>query len=458
MLKPPALEKIAERQIMVEPTEKAHRYARMRVLAYFAALAAVLNGAVFWARRVGLMQPDTYWHEYQSRHFAALRQPGEMGPYLELLRFGSTLHDVEPWVWLITKGVKELVWLVVLLLLFLHLREVRLPRVMALHYIGFFTLTATSALMAVLSGLWLALFAGARATASWVLGAAAAHLADAQACRHFARAFVWVLALQAVLIPFEVWHGLTIYFMYVGDYTFARPVGTFNVPASLGAFAVVTWAMAMCWGQYGLRGKFVICAGTAAILVANASATAWVACFAAIVGTAYLRMRKAHRVALLLVAAPLFLTMWFALPKITGRADLHDSLWGRIQPVEVYAKRELSVTEAAFGHRFGAGTNAYASLSDAQTHATTAGDHPVGDSLPAALFWQVGVVGTSLIYSLMLIAVWRSPGSRLVAFAILASSATINVTEHFPLNLALGMWLANSARPVNGLLSETSKH
>ncbi len=426
----------------------------MRFIAYFAAVATLLNGVVFWARRVGLLQPDVYWHAYHTRFIRSISQAGEMGPYFEMLRFGSTLHEVDLWVWLATKGIKELVWLTVLILLLLNLRHVRLPRLMALSYLGVFALTALSALTAWLAGFWVAILAGWRATASWVLGAAGAALADASACRHFTRAFVWVLAVQLILIPFEIQRGLMIYFMFIGDEYVARPVGTFNVPTSLGAFTVVTWAMAMCWGQYTRRSQLFVSAVAAAILIANASATGWAAAAVASVGTAYLCMRRKYRIAILLVAAPLAIAGWLALPEITGRDEIHDSLWGRIYPVEVYAKREVSLTEAAFGHRFGAGSNAYASLSGTPTQATTPGDHPVGDSMPAALFWQVGGVGVMLCYGLMLMAIWRSPQSRPVGIAMLVSSITLNIPEHFPLNLVLGLWLANAARAEHARTSD----
>ncbi|MGQ0801660.1 MAG: hypothetical protein ACT4NL_16300 [Pseudomarimonas sp.] len=423
----------------------------MRFIACFAAVATLLNGVVFWARRVGWLQPEVYWHAYQTRFFRSISQTGEMGPYFEMLRFGSTLHEVDRWLWLATKGIKELVWLAVLVLLLLNLRHMRLPRLLALSYLGVFVLTALSAVTAWLGGFWLAILAGCRATASWVLGAAGAALADASACRHVTRAFVWVLAVQLVLIPFEIQRGLMIYFVIIGDEYVARPVGTFNVPTSLGAFTVVTWAMAMCWGQYTRRSLILISAGAAAILIASASATGWAAAAIAAIGTAYLCMRKHHRVAILLAAAPLAIAGWLALPEVTGREDIHDSLWGRIYPVEVYAKRNVSLTEAAFGHRFGAGSNAYATLSGTPTQATTPGDHPVGDSMPAALFWQVGGVGVVLCYGLMLLAIWRSPQSRPVGIAMLVSSITLNLPEHFPLNLVLGLWLANAARAEHDL-------
>ncbi len=415
-------------------------------LIVLAAIASVLQGLVFWTRRVGLLQPETYWHTYWQKLAEAINHPGEHESFAAVLKFGSTLHHTEGWLWVLTKGLKELVWLGIMVLIVLQLRHLRLPRSMAVALGGLFALTAISALAALIAGRWIAVFAGVRSSLSWVLAAAGARLADPMVCRQFARAFVWVLVLQAVLVPFEMHYGLTMFWMDLGGHTFARPVGTFNLPTSLGAFTVITWAMAVSWGQYRGRDVVLITALTAFVLVANASATAWVAWALAIGGSIYFRFGRRVRITLLLASLPMLIAGWLALPHITGRYDVHDSLWGRIYPVQVYAQRNLSTVQTLFGYRFGVGANAYATLTGAETHSTVVGAQPVGDSTPAAMFWQVGVLGVAFGYALILIALLRAPRSRPLGFALLVSSLTLNVTEHFPLNLILGVWLANSAR------------
>jgi hypothetical protein len=128
---------------------------------------------------------------------------------------------------------------------------------------------------------------------------------------------------------------------------------------------------------------------------------------------------------------------------VTGRFDVHDSLWGRIAPVEQYAERHLSMRQILFGTGFGLGTNAVGRLRG-RDFSDAIPDRPVGDSTPAALLWQVGLVGAACAYALLACGLLFDPTSRAIGITIAVSSIALNIGELFPVNLILGLWLANA--------------
>ena len=97
------------------------------------------------------------------------------------------------------------------------------------------------------------------------------------------------------------------------------------------------------------------------------------------------RLSERSRVALMVSAIPIGLLLWQGLPSLTGRGDVHDSLWGRIRPVHEYAAANLSPTEIAFGHGFGLGTNALWTVARPEEAPREAvSSHPIGFSLVTA--------------------------------------------------------------------------
>jgi hypothetical protein len=178
-------------------------------------------------------------------------------------------------------------------------------------------------------------------------------------------------------------------------------------------------------------------------LVPNASATAWGALFVMASAALYSRARARLRPYLLAAILPAMLAAWFSLPIVTGRFDIHDSLWGRIAPVQQYAERHLDMRQMLFGVGFGLGTNAVGSRYG-RDFSSAIPDRPVGDSTPAALLWQVGLLGMVCAYALVAIGLLADPASRAIGIAIAVSSIALNIGELFPVNLILGIWLANA--------------
>ena len=409
-------------------------------------VAAVLSGSVFWARRVGLLDPETYWHPYQALLRAAKDAPGDFDMYFEIMRFGGLVHELDGALWL-TKLGKEAVWLALVLLALTQVARVRQVWAFTGIYIGLFALSGASAVGALFQGRWVDVLAGGRVFGSWVLGATGAPIASKDVLRALAVVCVGTLVVQGLLAPLEVWRGLTMYSLVLFGTAIPRIVGTFNLPISLGTFAVVTWAVALCWGSFSKRTFSWLTGLVLAVLLFNGSATAWVAFGAAAAARFRWLLGERSRVALIVSAIPIGLLLWVGLPSLTGRGGIHDSLWGRIRPVHEYAAANLFPTEIAFGHGFGLGTNALwtvATPEEARREAASA--HPVGDSMPAALFWQVGVVGLVLAYAACGVALQMNPSAQPIGFALVTASLAVNITELFPVNVILGLWLARAAR------------
>ena len=409
-------------------------------------LAVVLSGSVFWARRVGLLESEKYWYPYRAMVRAAKDRVGDFDVYFEIMRFGASVHDLDGALWL-TKLGKEAVWLALVLLALTQVARVRHVWAFTGIYLGLFALSGASAVGALLHGRWVEVLAGGRVFGSWILGASGAPIASKDVLRALAVVCVCTLVVQGMLAPFEVWRGLTIYSLELFGTAIPRIVGTFNLPISLGTFAVVTWAVALCWGSFSEKAFTWLTGLVLVLLVLNGSATAWVAFGATAAARLRGRLRERSRVALMASALPIGLLLWVALPGLTGREDIHDSLWGRIRPVHEYAAANLSPAEIAFGHGFGLGTNALSTVArPEEAPGATASAHPVGDSMPATLFWQVGLVGLVLAYAACGVALQLNPSAQPIGVALVTASLAVNITELFPVNVILGLWLARAAR------------
>lgn len=416
----------------------------------FVGVAALLGGSVFWLRRVGWLQADIYWFSNAQLVAHAPASSERLALYWHVMEHHASMHRIEGW-WYLTKFAKEGVLAAFLGLGLLTLLRLRLPRSFQWTYAGLFLLGGISAVAAALAAQWMALAGGVRSFASWLIGRGATAWIDDALLQRLARVLAWVLLAQLPLIALELMLGTQNYTLIFFGYDINRVVGSFNLPISLGAFAVTTWAAACCWGDYSRRALSLMTAGLLLLLLFNASATAWIAFVVAALPLSLPKLASRWRMALLALALPVALAGWLALPALTGRADVHDSLWGRIAPVQAYAAERLTTREILFGTGFGLGTNAVG-RADTQLrrdpHALP--DKPVGDSTPAALFWQVGLVGMMLAYALFALALRADARARPLGVALLLCSLGVNITELFPVNLLLGFWLANAMRTKDG--------
>jgi hypothetical protein len=405
-------------------------------------IATMLSGSVYWLRRVGLLQPRLYWISNEQ----LVRRSGwpEDSPeaYALVIRHHDSLHELSGWL-LLTKHFRELVLVAFALLALSQLTKWRPRGAAGGASIGLILLAGLSALATAAAGHWFALLAGIRSFLAWLIGLLASSLVDEALRRRLARVCAWTLVGQGLLVSVELMHGLPTYSIVLFGQQVVRVVGSFNLPASLGAFVVVAWAAALCWGGYPKRTVRGLGVLMVVLLVPNASATAWGALFVMASAALYSRARARWRPYLLAAILPAMLAAWFSLPIVTGRFDIHDSLWGRIAPVQQYAERHLDMQQALFGVGFGLGTNAVGSR-HGRDFSNAIPDRPVGDSTPAALLWQVGLVGMLCAYALLAMGLLADPASRALGIAIAVSSVALNIGELFPVNLILGIWLANA--------------
>ncbi|MFT3807501.1 hypothetical protein [Arenimonas sp.] len=409
-------------------------------------IASLLGGSVFWLRRVGWLQTDEYWFDNAQLAARAPATEDPFGVYWFVMQHHASLHRIEGW-WTLTKLAKEFLLLAFLLLALVSILRARPPRAFAWAYAGAFLLGLVSAIASAAGAQWLALVAGARGFASWVIAWGSMAWLDESLLRRLARVCAWTLFAQMPLVAIELMRGMPIYATRFLDHDLVRVVGSFNLPISLGAFAVVAWTTMLCWSGYSRRTLRLATAALMVLLLFNASATAWVAFAAAVVATSLPTLRTRARSLMLALVLPAAIVGWFALPTLTGREDVHDSLWGRITPVQTYAAENLSTRELLFGSGFGLGTNALGRQDDKPDGPVgRMPDRPVGDSMPAAVFWQIGLIGLVLIYSLFALALRADARTRPIGIALLVCSLGVNITELFPVNLILGFWLANAMR------------
>jgi len=410
------------------------------------AVFTLISGSVFWARRVGWLQPEIYWFAH-IRWLAWFNQQSDSAAAsLRVAEFNNSLHALSG-AWTLTKWPKQLILILIAAIVLSQWRQWRVQRPMSWIGIGLLVLGAGSALGALWTGRWMALLAGSRSFISWFVAVFGSTVATPTVLRAMARVLAALLVVQGVLVAIELQEGVLVYSIHMFDRDVVRVVGSFNLPLSLGSFAVIAWMAAFCWGE--LRASTLTLLGLVLIfvLVPSGSAVAWVALLCALAVMALTHMTRPWRIGILLLALPVMLAIWQLLPTLTGRHEVHDSLWGRIYPIQQYAEANLSTRETLFGLGFGEGTNALGAHQNKSTSELGRPmDHAFGDSLPASLFWQVGLTGLILSYAWMGMALHGDARSRPIGVAIVVSSLAVNVTELFPVNLVLGFWLAHASR------------
>mgnify|MGYP000446641913 CR=1 FL=1 len=369
-----------------------------------------------------------------------------------------------PWP-LASRIIIDLVWLGLLTLAAMNwARRTRIPSLAACIAV-FLGLATGTAWVAAASGNWLEIAAGSRALLPWVFALVGGALATSGLLRLFSLLCIVILSLQGLLAPLELTSPNSPYGTKLLGLTLHRLAGTFDVPSELGAFAITAWAMALSWGGLGRRTILPLTMLVLCVLLTVSSATAWVAMAATAAAVLLPRLPQALRVSALALALPIALVIWVSLPALTGRIDVHDSLWGRINPAVEFSRSHLSSSQALLGYRFGVGTQGYESLLVLASDRLEAPHlRPPTDSTPAVVFWQTGALGMVAIYALLLMALARDQHSRPVGVALIVSSLAISIAESMLLGMALALWLARAIRrepsvsPVNGEARPSNSH
>lgn len=413
-------------------------------------VAVVGNGASFWLKRVGLLEPE-FRREYYSTYHHSREYVVTPDELRQVAAFRARLFrpvGIEKGLKLAKDGVVLLFLLVSLVVAWKRpgkwMQPIRDPVLGAM--LGVVALSLVISLyrygpVVALAGFRGTTFVLIAVLGCWALGGGGLIF--------FTRVLAGLLLFHLALVPYELWQGIHLFYAkFFGTDYGDRVVGTMLLPASLGIVSVLTLAM------YALltpaRHLLIVAGSTVALVYFSASGTAW--CMLVVLGIAVARdrvpvMRGAatmHWVTLsVLLLVPVALLL---LPELTGRFDLLDSLWGRADVMlrEIVKK---DGAELVFGNGLGAGTNILNNLKNYVPHlipsAATSLYLPA-DSTPMALIHQMGVVGMVVFYALMARAAWIDPLLRPLYLLLVLASVTVNIFELFPVNFLMGILLSGS--------------
>jgi len=412
--------------------------------------AAVLNGSVFWLKRIGWLEPQMYqeYLEFLGPNPYYQRTPAEN----EQLRVLTSRFYTSEGGEVILKLSKD-AWL----LLFIVVSLILLAR----HKAGLFSfppwplllfllLVASSAiysffqfgLLMPVAGLRFFSFLGVTLLASW--------LAHRDQLYMLACGMMLYMSLQFLLAPYELTHGLHMFgAKFFGGLTGDRIVGTMLQPSSLGIAAVLSLQFYL---GFNSSRQWIVSAViiTTVLVFFSASAMAILLLFLVAALSVDSRVEDKYRSWLRIITMLGVTGIILLLPEISGRWNIMDSLWGRLLPIELYMEQNNMMT-LLFGQGLGVGTNTAANLlmdwqaNQAPGYAATAVF--IADATPMALIAQLGFVGLLSFYLLLAYAAARDP--QALPFYLVAgiASLTTNLPELFPINMVLGMLLARSLFP-----------
>lgn len=266
-----------------------------------------------------------------------------------------------------------------------------------------------------------------------------------EALPQLARWVGWLLLMEAVLVAVEFLLGIP---LRLCPYSF-RVAGTLVLPNSLGIFAVVAVAF---HGSFAASKTWfaLLLSAALALVLASGSGTGLVALFA---WGAALLLQRQNGVRRWLAGAGLVVLaagMIAALPVITQRPDIYDSLFadgGRVQKLHE-VMRMTNATESLVGRGLGFGTNTATNLVDLSSLPVPtlmgAAQPFYADSTVTMLFTQLGAVGIAAFYLLLAWAFRRDRAAQPFYLVIAVCSLTMNIIELFPVNFLLGLALAHT--------------
>jgi hypothetical protein len=262
---------------------------------------------------------------------------------------------------------------------------------------------------------------------------------------HFARCLGWLLIIEAVLVVFELIHGMP---MRACPRWF-RAAGTMVLPSSLGIASVVALAF---YASFSLKSSWLpfLIAVSVALIVASGSGTGLVALFA-LLGVLALQRTSGSRKWMALTALLLSgIVVLVELPALTHRSDIYDSLFaagGRTDKLRDVVQA-FNATDLLIGRGLGYGTNTatnLAALATAPTfHVAGATEPFYADSTVTVMLMQLGIIGVAAFYGLLIWAFWRDPVARPIYAVVLISSLMISICEVFPVNFTMGLALAHT--------------
>ncbi len=259
-----------------------------------------------------------------------------------------------------------------------------------------------------------------------------------------------LLALQVLLMPYEMLRGVHVHGHFHLLPLAGRLGGTLVAPNSLGVFAVCSLAF---WYAFAPSRRWLWLMAFMALLLVllGGSGTGMLGLGVFFAMALFERFGAKHRRLLVIANGLLLLALVVLLPDLLGRPRLFDSLWGRIGGLgTILADR--SIWSVVFGSGLGVDTNTAGMLVrmlGPEAFPRYAGlPSGVGESMLASLLVQIGLVGTLLFYGSLMWAAVRDRQARVFYAVVAICSLVLQVAELFPVNFLLGVALAHSVAEV----------
>ena len=429
-----------------------------RLLTLVIALAVVLNGLPFWARRIGLLERQAYRQDL-ARFCTSPVQPWWLPASCRPHRLDTTSPERRVWrldparlyrIAPLEVGLKGVRYGVIVLLVLasavLLIARWSPPPQTLLPLLPLLVSTVLSAAISLpLDGAAFTLLSGIGSL--WIpLAALAAWLTTPRRLQILADGAASLVLLQVPFLLLEAMRGLPLPFGGTASpWLPTRLSGIVNQPNTLGGLLAVSVAFCLClsqrrWQRWPLLALSLLIA----ILARSGGGVAGLSLLAAGLFLKERRPRPGQLLALLLV----FVLLTTALPRLLGRPQLLDSPAGRLRTVRIWLHAPHTLQEWLLGYGLAS------QISQSPTIRTSVGQAlsargPDADGTPQLLLAQGGLLALIAFYGLLAWCFVQDPPLRLFWFALVFTSLSLRVTEVFP----FGIWMAVAASRCLGLNS-----
>lgn len=439
-------------------------------------IATLANGSGFFLRRIGLLDNKAYRRDLltfctqpiqelwlpASCHF---RKVLSLEPLQVLSLDSRRLYEITgPELLLKLAKYGVLAGLIALSLLLILRRQVAAPRWGAL-------LPAVPLLISILVSLGItarqagiAVAIASLLSVAWVpLLALAGWLTTPTRLNRLASAIAALMLVQLPLALVEAMRGLPTSFgsltatLHPPDAAIpSRLAQTFILPNSLGVFAVCALAFCISFSRHRRWLPWLYLASLPPILLARSAAgSITLLALVALPSLERLQNRyplRRHPLPWATGSAAIGGLLALGLPRLLGRADLLQSLTGRLGQLVSELDTDQPLT-LLFGQGLAAAGNRISELlsNEGLLRPLVGGLWPAAlprigpsDSMLVLLLVQGGILAVAAFYGLLLRAMVQDRSSRPFLLSVLLCSLTLNVTELFPVDLLLALALCRS--------------
>lgn len=436
---------------MVSKTRHGGRIAK----AFFGALvvAVVLNGSIFWLKRVGILEPQLrrlYYSEYYRESPEGMSQAEQDALSQKVNGFTVQIFAVKGYE-LLFKVAKDL--LVGLFLIYsfgrLFFRQSRLPSKAFWPAYAFLALWIILLIMSLWHGSWVLPWVSLRPFSFLLISLAGAWAVSDEDLHFLAKGLVVLGLIQLLLLPMELARGIHLFHArFFGTHYGDRVVGTLLLPSSLSVFAVFSLAFYYLFSKSRSFFRLYFCV-VVVLVYFSASGIGWLLLASFLAFWAYRNVTIANKKWIVTGGAIAVLLLMLVLPHLVGRPDVYQSVAGRVRVFERFWKFHDGIRSVMFGKGLGVGTNLANNIdmyyhSYGQSLDQSISTKAYADSTPMALLQEAGLIGLLAFYFLLAYAAWKDRTATVLYFIIALASLTINVMEFFPLNVLFGILLARS--------------